>query len=310
MFKDKFDLFNIENIINVLKEKKNTNNYMLFQASLPHIDTYGKINIINGESCANPIYGNYFLTYGILHEFLQEYNSINLDTFKYFSKNILEKQEQDINSLAKQISIEENINLEEIKKFDYSHKNFFVDNKYFSKGSYIKNITYCYNNNKIYMNILDIFLIKNIHKKDKLLIKFPSIISQSILDNLKLIAYSFKKIIIFKNIFDSYFKDSFHVYAAEVVIDRYKEIQDIIINFKNKNNFPDTMLIKQILDVKSYSVYQNYEDILKDFTLFLEIIIFVFLVNLSNLINLDKKLTHRSDNRWKMLDYYNTYINK
>lgn len=304
MFENKFDLFNIENIINLLKTKKNTNEFILFQTTLPNIDSYGHINIKLGESCANPVYSNYFLTYGILHEFLQVYNSINLNTFKYFSKNILEKKEQDIHSLSKLIAKDD----KNIKTFDYSHKNFFIDNnKYFSKGSFIKNITYCYNNSHIYTNILKIFLVNDINKNTKFLIKFPSIVSQSILDSIRLISYSFEKITIFKNIYDSYFKDSFHIYAQDININRYLEIQNQIKLFKNIN---DTSPLRQILDINLNNIYQNYDNTLKDFCIFLEIVIFVFLVNLHNLINQDKNLTYRNNSKWENLDYYNNYLSK
>lgn len=309
MFGNKYDLFNIENIINLLKTKKKTNEFILFQTTLPNIDSYGNINIKIGESCANPVYSNYFLTYGILHEFLQVYNNINLTTFKYFSRNILEKKEQDINSISKQISKNENENIANIKTFDYSHKNFFIDNKYFSKGSYIKNITYCYNNGKIYTNILKIFLIKDVNKNTKLLIKFPSIVSQCILDIIKLISYSFDKTIIFKNIYDSYFKDSFHIYANNINVSRYLEIQNKFKLFK-KEDINDINPIRQILDINVNNTYQNYDNILKDFCIFLEIIIFVFLANLYNLIDQDKNLTYRNNSKWEHLDYYNNYICK
>jgi hypothetical protein len=306
MFENKFDLFNIENIINLLKTKKNTDEFILFQTTLPNIDSYGNINIKMGESCANPVYSNYFLTYGILHEFLQVYNNINLNTFKYFSQNILEKKEQDIASISKLISKNDT----NIKTFDYSHKNFFVDNnKYFTKGSYIKNITYCYNNSKIYTNILKIFLVKDVNKNTKFLIKFPSIVSQSILDSIRLISYSFEKITIFKNLYDSYFKDSFHIYAQDIKLNRYLEIQDKIKLFKT-DNINDTYQIRQILDININNIYQKFDNSLKDFCIFLEIIIFVFLVNLHNLINQDKNLTYRNKNKWENLDYYNNYVSK
>lgn len=309
MFENKFDLFNIENIINILKTKKNTDEFILFQITLPSIESYGNINIKLGESCVSPIYSNYFLTYGILHEFLQVYNNINIKTFNYFSKNILEKKEQDIISLSKQISKNQNENPNNIKTFDFGHKNFFSENKYFSKGSYIKNITYCYNNNKIYTNILKIFLVKNIDKRTKFLIKFPSIVSQSVLDIIKLISYSFEKTTIFKNIYDSYFKDSFHVYADGIKISRYIEIQNKIKLF-NKNNINDIYTIKQVLDININNKYHHHDNILKDFCIFLEIVIFVFLGNLHNLITQDKDLTYRNNEKWENLDYYNNYISK
>lgn len=306
---DKNKLFNIKNIIDTLKEKKISNEYFLFQTQLPYLsDKDVEIDIKEGPSNPKITHTNYFLTYAILHELLQIYNSTNNDTLVYLTKNILERKEISIDNLLDIFIQTHNLKKKDFIKFDYGHDGFFFNKDKFNKGSYIKNITYCYNNSYIFLKLLNIFLIKDIKKENKFFIKLPSVISIAIIDILKLLSYIFKKTIIFKAIGDSFFKDSFHIYCDDIDVDRYNEIkQNIMIDFKKKNyNFEKNIYLSKILNNQNNSnISLNFELIVKNFSLLIEILIFVFLSNLKSLILETKQNAYRDEKNWEDLNYYN-----
>lgn len=306
---DKNKLFNIKNIIEILKEKKITKDYFIFQTQLPYIlEKDFHINIEEGPSNPKIINTNYFLTYAILHELLQIYNSVDNKTLDYLTQNILERKEINIKDLLDIFVKKHNLKKNDFITFNYGHEGFFFTNEKFNKGSYIKNITYCYNNNFIYLKLLNIFLLKDIKKENKLFIKLPSVVSIAVLDILKLLSYVFKKVIIFKAIDDSFFKDSFHVFCDEVVLERYNEIKLVLIkDFKNKNfNFEKNMFLSKILN-NNNNITLNFEKIIKKFSLSIEILIFVFLSTLKNLIIESTKNAFRDEKHWEDLNYYNNF---
>lgn len=307
---DKNKLFNIKNIIDILKEKKNTEEYYLFQAQIPNlIDKDFTIDIKDGPSNPKVTNTNYFLTYAILHELLQIYNSTDNDTLVYLSQNILERKEISIENLLDIFIKKNKLKKDEFITFDYGHKGFFFNKEKFNKGSYIKNITFCYNNNNIFLKLLNIFLIKDIKKNNKFFIKLPSIVSIAVIDILKLLSYIFKKTIVIKALDDSFFKDSFHVFCDDVDVEKYNEIKKYIMkDFKNKNfDFKKHMYLSSILNNQSNNISLNFDIVIKNFSLLIEILIFVFVSNLKNLILESTRNAYRDEKHWEDLNYYNNF---
>lgn len=306
-FMNNFNLLSIENIDTLLTTKSYTQDYIFFEKALPKLDNIN-INIKEGESNPYVKITNYFNTYGLLHELIQIFNKTKKSTFKYFCKNILEKPELSIQSLADIIIKKKKLNKSHLVTFDFSHEGFFFEKEIsqFYKGSDIKNITTCYNNNKISMKILEIFLNDNVIKDNIFLIKLPSIVSIAVIDVLKIITYIWDKTIIFKLIKDSYFKDSFHVICSGINIKKYNNIKKIIeeqIQAKGLKHLSKFKL-ESLLPFELTNTSKEFEKNIKEFSDCLENLISTYLYNLQLALTTDIPTAYRNENTWKYLDKY------
>lgn len=307
-----FDLFSMEKIIQILKEKQLFKDYILFQIQLPKLDSIKIIGLNQGETSPCTIFTNYFLTYATLHEFVQIFNNTNKDLFDYFCNNILERKELNIMSISKILSEREKslFKLKNFNTFDFSHEKFFINtNTQFNKGSDIKNFTNCYNNNQITMELLEVFLLKDIHKDSVLLIKFPTILGLSVIDVLKVLCSICGSVVLLKVVEDSFFKDSFHVLCSQVNVENYHLIRNQIIHIIKRNKITSLKNVKfKNIIFEQTNSSDKFNKCMNMFILHLEILINTFLSSLQKAIIKDKATSHRNKETWKYLDYYNEYI--
>lgn len=308
MSESKDKVFDIERYNKKIEEKCKVSDYILFKTEIPNTDFIGELEIIQGnDSSPYAPTSNYFLTYGILHELLQLYNNTKRETFNYFCKDILKRKETDISELKKIVSKKEKIKEEHILGFDFSYPDFILSDttKKYSRGSDIVNFSSCYNNIKIPMKILNVFLLKNISKKSVFLIKAPCLISTVIVDYIKLLTYIFKEVQIFKLVQDSFFKDSFHLILTNPNLERYDKIKQEVKN-SIKNNIGDInqAYIKNII---KYSLNNNNQEFvikIKEFTIVLEILIATYMLNVIKALKTSIANNYRDPNVWKHLDFY------
>lgn len=314
--------FNLDDIYQLLKRKKKLNQRVLIQITLPKIDgildsdidiNFGPSNIVSNKQ-------NYFETFGILHELTQIFNKKDLENRKsrdFFFKDILNKKEINIDNLAKLINEEMSFNKQNIKgekvtqfTFDFGHKDgLFIEeyqNKSFKKGSEIKNITYCYNINIIPATMLELFLLsdKELGDRDiRFIVKFPSIISSSVSDVLRLLSSTFNSVKVFKSVNDSMFKDSFHVICEHINKEKYNIYRNVIRS-KTKDVDLKKNNLKSLLVRKEKKVF---EDVLEDFSKILISIIYIFISEIIKSYQENLRLTNRDEEDWKVFDYYYKY---
>lgn len=291
----------------LLDDKCKTGDYILFQTKIPNSDFHNELELIVGKnSSVYVLVSNYFLTYGILHELLQIYNNIKKETFDYFCQNIFNRKEASISELKKIISKKENIKLENIIGFDFSYPDFFLNNsKKYNRGSDITNFSSCYNNINIPLKILNVFLLKDIHKNNVIIIKVPNITSVAIIDFLKILSYVFSDIYLIKLVQDSFFKDSFHIILSNPNIKQYNQIKDELKNKFKKQNITnlDGYFLKSILkhnDEKSGEFIIK----IKEFATVLELLIATYMLNIINALQKSSKNSYRDSQDWKYLDFY------
>lgn len=311
-FNIKTDIYDIVKINQYVDEKILLKDFIFFEQVLPKIDSIDTIEIQEGHSFPHIINTNYFATYGILHEFIQMYNKIEKKTFDYFCRKILEKKELDINTLAKIICNREKKNIENIKTFDFSHPDFFIQTQHqnFHKGSDLKNVTFCYNNTEIYMNMLNIFLEKKLHKDMIFLIKLPSIINCVNIDILQILCYIFDNTILFKIIKDSFFKDSFHVICSNINLNKYETIQSQIKTQLQKKKIKNlnSHHLQLILPSKTTNTVSTFQQSLQEFSFQIINIILTYFFNLQSTLQKDISYASRNEQNWKYLDnYYNKF---
>lgn len=309
MVDNKSNIFDIETNNKKLEEKCKTKDYILFETQLPATDFINKIEISEGiNSIPYAPISNYFLTYGILHELLQIYNNTEKETFLFFTKKILDKNEMGISELKKIISKREKIKEKKIIGFDFGNDSFFIKNKNvkYNKGSDMTNFSTCYNNIHTQMKILKVFLLKDIDKDDVLIIKLPNIISTVAVDYMKLLTYVFKNIRLFKLVQDSFFKDSFHIIVSNPHIERYNKIKNEIKDTIKKNNIKDIEKanIKTLL---KYEIDENNKEFnakIKEFANVLETLIAAYLFEIIRALKISLTNNHREAEYWKHLDFY------
>lgn len=297
------DLFNITTVIRNLEQKSNKKEAIYFDLIVPSTDFKPVIKIHSGNS-SDPYFSisNYFLTYGVLHEFMQLYNSLNRETFEFFCGKILDRNEVDIKTITKFIVKQNNMNNDHIEMFDYSTSDFFLDKETkFKKGGDMINLSACYNN-RVTPEILNIFLLKKVYKDSIFIIKLPNIISTVSIDILRIICYIFKNVRIMKLVQDSFFKDSFHIVAREIDEERYEsikqEIKKEIIPAKN------TKYVSRITNNVFDDRYIGFETGIKKFATELEILIATCLLHIAKLIKNSLETQDRDKTQWKYLDFY------
>lgn len=306
-------LLDIDDVIRILSQKKELKEFIFFEKTLPIIDSDLTIRILKGDGEAFGTYFTYFHTYGILHEILQIFNKIGTDLMKHFCRKILEKPEMDINTLKTIISKKYIIPDKKILVYNFGHNNFFINNKQkYNKGSDIKNNTACYNNNIISMKLLEMFLLKEVYHDTVFLIKFPSIISISVIDSLKLLSNIFKKTIVFKLMDDSFFKDSFHVLCSELNINNYNKIKKEIKSYLETNKIKnlESINLKSIIKMRISDDYKYFENSLKEFGKCIQTLVSTYLIELFINLSRDIENASRNDKKWENLDNYynNKYI--
>jgi len=316
---DSLKLKDIKTITKILEEKKTLKETILFKTSLPSIDgiSASDLDLEFGPSTYSTTDSFYFLTFAVLHEFLQLFNerdSTNKELRNYLFENIVERDEKPLSIVMKDLELK----IKETHLFDFSHEGFFMKDKKinFKKGSELKNYSYCYNNTGISSEILKIFLLKDeiIEKEANFgfLIKFPSIISIAITDTLKLLSYIFSSVIIFKQTEDSFIKDSFHIICKGMNVKKYKFIRSHIsklISEKHKTlDDLSNLYIRQLLTYKLNDKIQDYNEILRKFTLGVQLLICIFLTKLTDSYKIDIRTADRNSVNWFELDYYKNYF--
>lgn len=306
------DIFNVSNFNKIIQQKKKTREYILFDVDVPHTDFVKKIKISSGKSnISYPLLNNYFLTYGVLHEFLLLFNKVGSKIFNYFCEDIIKRPEITLEELKKIVCAKENISEKNFIGFDFSESDFFTEVKKYNKGSDMTNFTNCYNTNNIKMEILNIFFLEKITKNNVIYIKFPNIISSLTSEYIFLLSYIFRKVKLAKLFNDSFFKDSFHIILSDVDLSRYDKIKGEMIK---------QMKLKKIENVKGLYINNLVEvDIelgfgdlfksrVKEFGINLEILLASFYFDIIKALKDGKETNRRNEEVWKELDYYKNPI--
>lgn len=316
---DSNKLTDIKNIVKILEEKRGLKESIFFQALLPSIDgiSGSDFSLSFGASNYSTKDTFYFLTFAVLHEFLQLFNdrdSTNKEIRNFLFENIIERDEKPLDVVMKDLKLK----TDKTFLFDFSNKGFFMTDKKinFRKGSELKNYSYCYNNNNITSEILKIFLItENVIDASQdfnFLIKFPTVISTVLNDALKLLSYIFSSVTVFKQTEDSFIKDSFHVICNGIDVKKYKFIRKHISKCLHDKNLGIEDLsknnIERILSTNIHDRYQDFNKILAGFITNIELIIFSFLTKLTDSYKLDLKSANRTNSNWEELDYYKNYF--
>lgn len=305
-------LFNIENIFNFLKTVKKSNEYAIIKTEIPKYQSNYIFRIKKGISIVFCFYINYFLTYGILHEFLQLFNNTDEELFDYYCRDVFNKEDINEIDLVGLVCTEY-----KIAKNNIIYKNFQSENKFFrlkkrfKKGSYIQNITSCYNL-FIPAEILNIFLLPKKELKQNFLIKLPNISSEFIIDVIKLLTNIFQRTILFKSVYDSFFNDSFYILCLDIHEPSYlkisKEIQENIDsnNIDIKKDYIKNLFLNNY-ENNNLDINNNFIIELKSFFFNIEILIANFLNKLIKNLNQDSKLTIRNPKNWNSLDFYKKF---
>lgn len=306
------NIFDISTFNKIVAQKKKINEYELFSVEIPHTDFVKNINISSGKSnMSNPLLNNYFLTYGVLHEFLLLFIKVGTKIFNYFCEDIINRPEIALEELKNVLIEKENVSKKNLIGFDFCDLNFFTEIKKYNKGSDITNFTNCYNTNNIKMEILNVFMLNKITHKDIIFIKFPNITSTLSTEYIFLLTYIFNKVKLTKLLSDSFFKDSFHIIVSGVDIDRYEKVKKEIISQLKKNKIKtlEGLFINNIIDS---DIDINFGEVfisrLREFGLNLEILLATFYFDMIKALKNGKDTNQRNEEIWKELDVYKKSI--
>lgn len=300
-------MLDIKEDILVLERKQKKNEMIYFDMNIPSSDFKREIKLKNGI-VSDPYYPvtNYFLTYGILHEFIQLSNNIKKETFEHFCGKILDRYELGMDDFIYRLVKEEKYEKKHIQAFDFSGKGFFTDKTFkVKRGSDLRNVSWCYNNS-IETKVLDLFT-SNVTEESVFVIKMSNITSIASIDIIRLLNYIFKNMRLIKLVQDSFFKDSFHIIISSPNIKRYEEVKREI-----KQGLSTVNKDKSLVFVTKPSLYTDnevFETYIKEFATQLEGLIASYLFHIISLIRSGIKDNHRNKDQWKYLDYYTSVVN-
>lgn len=300
-------MLDIKEDIQILERKQKKNEIIYFDMGIPPSDFKREIKIKNGIT-SDPYYSvtNYFLTYGILHEFIQLFNNIKEETFDHFCGKILDRRELSMDEFIYRLVKEEKYQKKYIQSFDFSGKGFFTDRNFkVKRGSDLRNISWCYNNS-IDMKVLDIFR-SSVTEESVFVIKMSNITSIVSIDIIRLLNYIFKNMRLIKLVQDSFFKDSFHIIVSSPNVKRYNEVKQEI-----EQSLSTVPKGKSLVFVTKPSLSMDnevFETHIKEFATQLESLVASYLFHIISLIRSGIKDNHRNKDQWKYLDYYTSVIN-
>ncbi|AKS26325.1 putative mRNA capping enzyme small subunit [Diachasmimorpha longicaudata entomopoxvirus] len=281
-------------IISSLKKKWMTKDYIYFKTNLPSLSLgVSDIVIEPGASDVNIRNTDFFLTYGILHELIQIYNTMTDGLFEFFCVNILDKHIQSDSLVTQLYTLLQSKN---IKQFDFTQKKFFREQTKFKRGSELKNITNCFSNTRITKHILDVFGL-NINLDNIFLIKLPTLTSVCITDYLKILSSVFAKTVILKSVDDNMFCDSFYVLCLEPDVEKYSL-------FSSKLKTPKEGMYLRSLLSKTTTEYPIFQDTIKEFAKTLHYISFNFITELIKLLEKGAEERLRTNEGWQVFDDY------